>query len=129
MNSSSQSNAIAGILRNFLPIYDKLEIMKEKYANDEFGRQYGGLWIGPTFVNMGVKEYSVAEGDTLDRIRMNVVTSEYSNTAPKDTVITQLSPGMELEGNVVRAAACVISRGNEEEPTSQGEAAPETSSE
>jgi molecular chaperone GrpE (heat shock protein) len=130
MNSSSQSNAMAGILKSFLPVHDKLERMKEKYANDDFGSQYGGLWMGPTLDKMGVKEYNVAEGDLVDRIRMNVVASEHS-AAPKDTVIAQVAPGMELEGNVVRAATCIISRGNEADATTTNpeDPAQETSAE
>jgi len=129
MNSSSQSNAMAGILKSFIPVYDKLEMMREQYANDDFGKQYGGLWIGPTFVKMGVKEYNVAAGETLDRIKMDPIAMEYSTTFPKDTVIVQLASGMELSGNVVRPAACVISRGSEEEEAAAGaaESTPESS--
>jgi molecular chaperone GrpE (heat shock protein) len=115
MNSSSQSNAMAGILKNFLPVHDKLEAMKDQYAADDFGRQYSGLWMGPTLAKMGVKEYSVSEGEPLDRIRMNAVSMEYSMSVPKDTVMEALTPGLELEGNVVRAATCVVSRGKPED--------------
>ncbi len=114
MNSSSKSNALASVLRDFLPVHDKMDSLKEKYTNDEFGSKYGGLSIGPTFAKMGVKEFSIAQGLQLDRIRMNVVSSEYSE-ALKDTVIRQVEPGMELEGNVIRAAKCVVSLGLDED--------------
>jgi molecular chaperone GrpE (heat shock protein) len=115
MNSSSKSNALAGVLRDFLPVYDRMDSLKEKYINDEFGSKYGGLSIGPTFSKMGVKDFSVQPGASIDLIRMNVVGSEYSE-AVKDTVIRQVAPGMELEGNVIRAAACISSLGKEGEP-------------
>lgn len=104
---------MAGVLRDFLPVYDTLNALKEKYANDEFGSKYGGLSIGPTFAKMGIKEFSISEGEALDLIRMNVVGSEYSGAA-KDTVIAQVAPGMDLEGNVIRAAQCITSLGSEE---------------
>ena len=53
INSSSRSNAIAGVLADFLPAYDKMEEMKAKYAGDEFGSKYGGLSIAETFSKMG----------------------------------------------------------------------------
>jgi len=118
MNSSSKSNALAGVLRDFLPVYDKMDSLKEKYASDEFGSKYGGLSIGSTFTKMGVKEFSVAPGAPLDLIRMNVVGSEYSE-AQKDTVISQVEPGMELQGNVIRAAKCIVSLGKQEDASSQ----------
>mmetsp|Transcript_85616 Transcript_85616/g.247112 ORF Transcript_85616/g.247112 Transcript_85616/m.247112 type:complete len:266 (+) Transcript_85616:100-897(+) len=117
MNSSSKSNALAGVLRDFLPVYDRMDSLKEKYISDEFGSKYAGLSIGPTFTKMGVKEFSVQPGAPIDLIRMNVVATEYSE-ALKDTVIRQVAPGLELEGNVIRAAACISSMGTEGEPTS-----------
>ena len=120
MNSSSKSNALAGVLRDFLPVYDRMDSLKEKYINDEFGSKFGGLSLGPTFTKMGVKEFSVQPGASIDLIRMNVVGTEYSE-AVKDTVIRQVMPGMELEGNVIRSAACILSLGKEEDLTlSQG---------
>ena len=97
-----------------------MDSLKEKYINDEFGSKYGGLSLGPTFTKMGVKEFSVQPGASIDLIRMNVVGTEYSE-AVKDTVIRQVTPGMELEGNVIRAAGCISSLGKEEDLTlSQG---------
>jgi molecular chaperone GrpE (heat shock protein) len=114
MNSSSKSNAMAGVLKDFLPVYDTMNTLKDKYANDEFGSKYGGLAMGPTFAKMGVKEFSVVGGVPVDLIRMKVVSSEYSEAA-KGTVVAQVAPGMELEGNVIRAAECMTSLGSEDE--------------
>jgi molecular chaperone GrpE (heat shock protein) len=114
MNSSNKSNAMAGVLRDFLPAYDTMNELKVKYANDEFGSKYSGLSIGPTFEKMGVKEFSVAGGGPVDLIRMKVVGSEYSEAA-KDTVVAQVASGIELEGNVIRAAECITSLGSQDE--------------
>jgi molecular chaperone GrpE (heat shock protein) len=102
-------------LADFLPVYDKLNELQEKNAEDEFGRKYGGLSMGPTFTKMGVKEYAVEVGATLDNFRMAVVESEHSSDFDKGTVIRPVAMGMELEGNVIRAAECVASLGAEEE--------------
>ena len=95
--------------------YDKMEEMKAKYAGDEFGSKYGGLSIAETFSKMGVTDYSVEAGQPVDNIRMAVVETEYSNEFAKDTVIRPTVGGLELEGNVIRAAQCVASFGSEEE--------------
>mmetsp|Transcript_41060 Transcript_41060/g.118045 ORF Transcript_41060/g.118045 Transcript_41060/m.118045 type:complete len:256 (+) Transcript_41060:125-892(+) len=114
MNSSNKSSAMAGIIRDFLPVYDKIESLKEKYANDEFGSKYGGLSVGPTFSKMGVRDFTISEGDPVDLGRMDVVASEHSEN-PKDTVLAVLSDGLELSGNIVRPAQCIASLGAEAE--------------
>jgi len=115
MNSSSRSSATAGILAEFLPIYDKMNDLNTKYADNEFGSKYGGLSLEPTFAKMGVKQYEVSPGDSLDRIRMIPKGSEHSSEFEKDKVITVLSSGLEMDGNVIRPADCVVSLGEEKE--------------
>ena len=100
--------------------------MKAKYAGDEFGSKYGGLSIAETFSKMGVTDYSVEAGQPVDNIRMVVVETEYSNEFAKDTVIRQTAEGLELEGNVIRAAQCVASFGSEEEAAAAAAAAEES---
>ena len=96
-------------------MYDQLNELKEKYADDEFGAKYSGLTMKPTFEKMGVEEYTVEVGAKVDDIRMKVVESEYSLEYAKDSVIRLVAMGMELEGNVMRPAECVASLGTEEE--------------
>lgn len=115
MNSNSQSSATAGILTEFLPVYDQMTSLKEKYPDSK----YGGLSLDPTLEKMGVTSYDVAVGDRLDRIRMNPVESEHSADVEKDAVISVLSSGLELDGNIVRAAECVVSLGAEEEESAE----------
>ena len=117
--------ATANVLREFLPVYDKMNQLKEKYADDEFGSKYSGLSMTPTFNKMGVQEYTLAEGDPVDNFRAVVVDSEYSTTHPKDTVIRPTAMGLELEGNVIRSAECVASLGSEEEAAAAAAAAAE----
>ena len=48
--------------------------------------------------------------------------SEYSDEFDKDTVISVLTTGMELDGNVVRPVKCVVSLGAETAEEEDGEA-------
>ena len=54
MTSSSKSSATAGVLSEFLPIYDQMSELNTKFADSEFGSKYGGLSLDPTFAKMGV---------------------------------------------------------------------------
>jgi molecular chaperone GrpE (heat shock protein) len=121
MNSSSRSSATATVLAEFLPVYDKMSDLKEKYSSDQFGGKYGGLSMDSTFAKMGVKEYTAAVGKPLDSFRMAAVESEYSTEFAKDAVIRPVAMGMELEGNVIRAAECVVSLGSEEKEEAEDE--------
>jgi molecular chaperone GrpE (heat shock protein) len=108
-------------LADFLPVYDQFIDLKEKYSNDEFGAKFAGLSIADTFSKMGVTEYSVEAGQAVDNFRVAVVENEYSTEFAKDTVIHPIAPGMELEGNVIRAAQCVASAGSEEEAAAEAD--------
>ena len=115
LNSSSRSSATASVLTEFIPIYDTLNDLKSKYADNEFGSKYGGLTMKPTFSKLGVEAYTAEEGTPIDTYRMNVVENEYSKKHAKNTVVRPVSMGMELQGNVMRPAECVASLGAQEE--------------
>ena len=89
--------------------------LNSKYSEDEFGKGYGGLSMSAVFTKMGVNEYTTTTGEAVDSYRMAVVDSEYSTEHAKDTVIRPVAMGLELEGNVIRAAECVASLGSEED--------------
>lgn len=89
--------------------------MKAQYAETEFGSKYGSLSIEESFAKMGVTEYNLEPGQDLDDYRMVAVESEYSTEIAKDKVIRPVAAGLELEGNIIRAAQCVVSAGSEEE--------------
>lgn len=124
VNSSNRSSATASVLSEFLPLYDKFVSLKEKHAESEFGNKYGSLSIEATFAKMGVTEYTLEAGQDIDAYRMAVVESEYSTEIAKDKVIRPVAAGLELEGNVIRAAQCIASAGSEEEAAA-AEVAPE----
>jgi molecular chaperone GrpE (heat shock protein) len=115
MNASSKSGATADLLTQFLPVLDKLVELRETYGEDEFGKQYNAVAgdMKGAFSKMGVTEFAVETGGAVDKTRMVVVDSEYSEEHAVDTVIRAVVGGMELEGNVIRMAECVASLGPE----------------
>lgn len=127
--STSQASATAAVLKDFLPVYDKLNSIKETYSDDEFGRKYSELNLQQTFATLGVTDFNVEAGQTINNFRMKILESETSTEHPKDTVLRQVAPGMELDGNVIRAALCVSSLGKEEEAEESTEEGVEPSAE
>jgi len=115
LQSSDKSSASATILREFLPVIEQLESLKEKYADDEFGKQYGALpgALKGAFTSLGVTDYTVTMGEKIDLSRMVVVESEHCEDQPADTVLRPLKMGLELQGNIVQYAECVASLGPE----------------
>ena len=124
MATSSQASATAGVLRDFLPAFDTLNNLQVKYSEDSFGSAYSELTLGKTFADLGVTDYNVEPGEPVNNFRMKVLENELSTEFAKDTVIRQTVPGLEIDGNVIRAASCVASSGTGEESgsESQGEA-------
>lgn len=121
--STSKASATAAVLKEFLPIYDNLNRLRDTYAEDEFGRKYSELNFEQTFATLGVTGFDVQTGDKINNFRMKVLESEPSAEVAKDTVLRMVAPGMELGGNVIRAALCVGSSGTEEEAAAAEEGA------
>lgn len=121
--STTQSSATAAVLKNFLPMYDRFNTLKETYMGDEFGRKYSEINLQKTFSTMGVTDFNVEAGEAVNNFRMKVLESEVSTEHPKDSILRQVAPGLELNGNVIRAALCVSSLGMEEkvEESTEGE--------
>jgi molecular chaperone GrpE (heat shock protein) len=109
---------------------DRLEELSAKYSDDAFGKQYNALpgTMRAALADMGVVEFEVAVGDAIDAYRMEVTSSEHSESAPAQTVLRVESKGLELEGNVMRKPKVVASLGPELS-LAGGEEAEETASE
>ncbi len=120
-SADSKVTAKASVLQNFLPIVDELKILTEKYEGDEFAKKYAAIsWdFNNALKDMGVTEYSVAEGDIADTSRVNAFEEEYSQSVAKGCVIRGLENGYEIDGNVMRMAAAVVSLGWETEETEE----------
>lgn len=106
-----------------MPAYDTLNNLRQKYAEDEFGSKYSELHLQQTFANLGVTNFNVTPGDEVNHFRMKVLEKEVSKDFAKDTVIREVAPGLELDGNVIRAASCVASLGSGEEEEEEEESA------
>jgi molecular chaperone GrpE (heat shock protein) len=89
--------------------------LQQQYATHPYGKSYNSLadTLRLAFTEMGVTEYSIATGDIVDKSRMLVVDTEYSNDYSADTVLRPLGSGLELQGYIVRYATCVASLGPE----------------
>ena len=70
-------------------MFDKFNTLKETYSEDEFGGKFSELNLQQTFSNLGVTDFNVEVGETINNFRMKVLESEVSEQ-PKDTVLRQI---------------------------------------
>jgi molecular chaperone GrpE (heat shock protein) len=101
------------VVRDFIPVYDTLNKLQQNYVNDEFGSKYSELNLQQTFTNLGVSTFHVVPGDKVNTFRMKVLEKQISQDFDKDLVIREVSSGLELDGNVIRAASCIASLGSQ----------------
>lgn len=98
-----------------MPIVDSVETLREKYGEDSFGKQYNAVSgsVKSALSELGVTSFEIKAGDVIDDPRkIDVIESQYSTEYPKKgSVIQVISNGMELKGNIVRPAKCIVSLG------------------
>merc|ERR1712087_556949 len=65
MASSNRETSTATVLRNFLPVKDKLDLLRQQYGEDDFGKQYGALAgnFNTALAEMGVTDYTAPAGE------------------------------------------------------------------
>jgi len=127
-DASSSSNKLASqasSIQNFLPSYELLESLKDKYVDSEYAQGYAALSLKNAFMQLGVVEFDAKVGEGMDRSQCMVVSEEYSDEYSKGVVIDVVKSGMELNGYVIRLAECVVSLGSEEDAMREAEAAAE----
>jgi molecular chaperone GrpE (heat shock protein) len=114
-SKSNESTAKATILQDFLPVLDELKALDEKYAGDDFAQSYKALrWdLNNAMTALGMSEYTAEVGATADPTRVVAVEEQYSDDFAKGAVISPVAVGLELQGNVMRMAECVVSLGSE----------------
>jgi len=122
-SSNNQEASKASSIQNFLPFYDSLEDLKEKYSANEFAQGYGALSLKPSFKQLDVVDFTLNAGEPLNRSRGKVVGSEYSNEYGKNVVLRVEKGGLELNGWVIQLADCVVSLGSEEDAIREAEEA------
>ena len=112
---NSQTTAKAGVLQSFLPIMDELKSLTEKYDGNDFAKSYGALsWdFNNALKDMGVAEFTVEAGQVADSRRVQAVQEVHSEEVAKGVIIEVVDSGFEMEGNVMRMAAAVVSLGPE----------------
>jgi len=128
MQSSDKSAASANVISEFLPILDELTILNEKYENNDFGKQYSGLKtaLESSLQRLGVVEYVPVEGEEVNEYKTEIIDKIYSNDIPKNIIVQMISPGLELQGNIVRMSKAIVSLGPEPtEEEKEGESIPE----
>jgi molecular chaperone GrpE (heat shock protein) len=127
LQSSNRYASTAVVLQPFVPIYDQLQATREAYGDSDFGQKYNALpgAMRSAWSALGVTEMSVKENDRFDAMRMVALESVHDETAPAQTVMQVLKQGLELQGNVIRLAECVVSLGPtpppEEETPAEGD--------
>lgn len=124
MSSSNNREASqASSIQNFLPFYDLLEDLRTKYDGNDFAQGYSALSLKSTFTQLGVEDFTLNVGETLNRSRGKVIASEYSNEHAKDVIISVEKDGLELNGWVIQLADVVVSLGSEEDAIREAEEA------
>ena len=111
---NSKFVARATVMKKFLPIMDELKALGEQYQNDDFAKGYDALRKDFDLViknKLNLEEYGVAVGHPVNRFREAIVGYEHSDDVPDGSVLRQVSPGLEVKGNVVRFAECIVSKG------------------
>merc|ERR1712176_370425 len=129
MASSKEDTALASVIQNFLPVWDKLQALDEANKDTKIGEQFGGgltSSMAAAMKDLGVSEFTVKPGDTVDKLRMAIKEERHSDEFPKDTVIRPLSlVGREINGNVMQMIDVVVSLGKEVVEEEKDEAAEE----
>ena len=108
--------ARASVLQTFLPVLDELDVVGKKYEGNSFASTLdSGLRseLQTSLNDLGVSEFNVEVGDTIDSGRVVAIEEVYSDEAKKGTVISVLKSGLEISGNAVRPAEVVGSLGSE----------------
>jgi len=122
-SSNNKEASQASSIQNFLPHYDSLEGLKEKYSGNDFAQGYAALSLKSTFKQLDVEEYTLNVGEVLNRSRGKAVSSEYSNEYGKDVILRVEKGGLEKNGWVIQLAECVVSLGSEEDAKREAEEA------
>jgi len=119
---NSKDSSRAKILQNFLPVLDDLRSLGTKYSEVEFAKTYFALQsdFENTLKGFGVSDFSAVVGEPVNRSRMKVASEEHDESA-KGTVLREVSSGVELKGNVMKMAECVVSLGKEEDDIKEEE--------
>lgn len=129
VSATSNSNlqaAKANILQSLLPNLDDLNNIVYNYSNNEFAQSYSALRndFASSLASMGVSEYIPEIGSVMDTRRCHVLSEQEVDEVDDAGIILSVErEGYDVDGNVIRLAEVVVSKGKEveEEPEGEGE--------
>jgi len=124
--SDSKFAARASVIQSFLPVLDELDMLGSKYKGNSFASTLGALGTGfrSSLQELGVTEYTVEVGSKLDVERVLAIEEEHSDEFSAGTVISPVKLGLEIQGNVIRPAECVVSLGCEKSAEKESDETP-----
>jgi molecular chaperone GrpE len=119
----------ANVIKQFLPVYDALESLSVKYATSadedakETQKNYGALQsnLMSTLQDLGLSTFHVDADEDVAPERHEVKEEEFSTTVKSGRVIKEVESGYELEGNIVKKATIIASKGTPEEEAKRKE--------
>lgn len=100
--------------KHFVPILEEMSILQQKYANTPNGKSYDTLRSDMMLAlqkKIDVSTYDSSVGKEVNKQREAIVGYEASDTIPKGMVLRSVKSGLEVHGNVICPAQCIVSQG------------------
>jgi molecular chaperone GrpE (heat shock protein) len=112
--------------RHFLPILEEMSTLQEKYASTPNGKSYDTLRSDMMLAlqkKIDVTAFDSPVGKEVNKQRDAIVGYEVSDTVPKGYVLRAVKSGLEVHGNIICPAQCIVSQGAavKEEEAAEGE--------
>jgi molecular chaperone GrpE (heat shock protein) len=104
--------------KHFVLILEELSTLQQQYANTPNGKSYDTLRSDMMLAlqkKIDVSTFDSPVGKEVNKQRDDIVGYEASDTIPKGMVVRSVKSGLEVHGNVVCPAQCIVSQG----PTAQ----------
>ena len=123
--SSHQTSKYAAranvVKQHFLTILEQMQSLHDQYPT---GNSYNALLTDLDLVlqkKIEVTPYEAVPGKDITANREAVVGYELSDTIPKGAILRTVHAGLEIHGNVIRPAQCIVSKGATEEEEKEEE--------
>lgn len=116
-SNNNQLAAKANILQSLLPNLDELNYISQTANESEFAQSYIALRndFANSLSSMGVTSFTVEVGTQMDTRRCHVLSEQVCEDVEEAGIILGVEfEGYEVDGNVIRLAEVVVSKGKEE---------------
>lgn len=114
-HQTSKSISRASVLqKHFVPILEEMSLLQQKYATTPNGKSYDTLRSDMMLAlqkKIDVTTYDSPVGKEVNKQRDAIVGYEASDTIPKGMVLRSVKSGLEVQGNVICPAQCIVSQG------------------